>query len=119
MALTLEKIRAKKAQQQKALEAALKEIREQLITMGAVKIILFGSLARGPITRWSDLDIICIMPGGKTGKEWKDKIYEGIHWEVGCDLMVYTEDELEQTLPVSRFLRYALKTGKVIYESRS
>jgi hypothetical protein len=39
--------------------------------------------------------------------------------EVSCDILAYTEEELERTIPVSRFLRYALKTGKVIYERRS
>ena len=34
------------------------------------------------------------------------------------DILAYTEQELEKTIPVSGFLRRALETGMVIYETR-
>jgi hypothetical protein len=47
------------------------------------------------------------------------KIYSEIDREVGCDILAYTGEELENTIPVSRFLRHALRTGRLIYERRS
>lgn len=103
----------------KALEKALEKIIKQLEEMGALSIILFGSYAHGRIRSWSDLDILAIMPSTSTGKEWMKKIYDEIDREVDCDILAYTDEELEKTIPVSRFLRHALKTGKVVYEKGS
>jgi predicted nucleotidyltransferase len=116
MTITLQKIREKKEMRKKAIEKEIEKIRKKLIDMNALKIILFGSYAQGDITSRSDLDIICVMPSTKTGKEWMKKIYDETDREVDCDIIAYTEDELKRTIPLSRFLRNALKTGKVIYE---
>ena len=67
-------------------------------------------------TGLSDLDIIAVMPPSMTGKEWMMKIYAEVDRDVDCDILAYTEEELEHLLPVSRFLRHAMKTGRVIYE---
>ena len=69
MTITLQKIRAKKEMRERALEKELKKIRKELIGMDALKIILFGSYAHGDITSRSDLDIICVMPPMRTGRE--------------------------------------------------
>lgn len=116
MTVTLEKIRERKEMRRKALETNLEKIKAQLQEMGALRIILFGSYASGRIGSWSDLDLISVMPSTKTGKEWRKKIYSEIDRDVDCDFFAYTSDELEKAIPVSRFLRHALKTGKVIYE---
>ena len=46
------------------------------------------------------------------------KIYAEVDRDVDCDFLAYTSEELEENIPVSRFLRHALKTGRVIYEKR-
>ena len=71
MVSSLEEIKSRKRRRKKDLEKALEEIKKQLITMGAIKIILFGSLAKNNIRSWSDLDILCVMPATKTGKKWQ------------------------------------------------
>jgi len=119
MALTLQKIRDQKEMRRKELDSELEKITRQLIDMGAIKIILFGSYAQGDIRSWSDLDIIAIMPSKRTGREWMAKIYGEIDREVDCDILAYTGEELENTIPVSRFLRHALSAGRLIYEGRS
>ena len=116
MAITLEKIRARKEKRRRALEENLEKIKKQLQDMGALRIVLFGSYAHGNVRSWSDLDIISVMPSTRTGKEWMRKIYDEIDRDVACDILAYTSDELEKAIPVSRFLRHALKTGRVIYE---
>jgi hypothetical protein len=53
-----------------------------------------------------------------TGKQWMGKIYEEIDRQVDSDILAFTEEELAVALPVSRFLRHILDTGKVIFERR-
>jgi len=118
MPVTLQEIRHRKEMRRKALEKGLKEIGKDLQDMGALKIMLFGSYASGNIRSWSDLDIIAIMPPTKTGKEWMKKIYAEVNRNVDCDILAYTEAEFEETIPLSRFLRHALKTGRTIYERK-
>ena len=50
------------------LEARLDPIVEQLKSLGAVKIVLFGSLARQEVDVDSDLDLLVIMPPIRAGK---------------------------------------------------
>ena len=78
MPITLQKIRARKKRRERALEKALDRIRKQLLDMGALKIVLFGSYARNQVTSWSDLDILAVMPSTKTGKEWMSVIYSEV-----------------------------------------
>ncbi len=116
--LTLRDIRARKAKRKRLLERNLEAIRKQLEKMGALKIIVFGSLAGGCVRSTSDLDIISIMPATRSGKQWMKAIYDGVERDVDCDILAYTPRELEKAVPISRFLRHALKTGRVIYEKR-
>jgi len=66
----------------------------------------------------SDLDLLVIMPETMTGKEWMGEIYGRIDRQVDSDIIAFTEEELERALPISRFIRRVLATGKVIYEKR-
>ena len=43
------------------LEAQVSDIRRRLEDMGVQKAILFGSLARGDVTPFSDLDLIIVQ----------------------------------------------------------
>ena len=116
MALTLKKLRDRKLRRKRILERELERIAGHLIEFGALRIILFGSYAQGRTRSFSDLDIISVMPETMTGREWMSKIYEEIDREVSCDILAYTDKELDRIITVSRFLRHALKTGRVIYE---
>jgi predicted nucleotidyltransferase len=123
--ISLQGIRDRKEKRRQLLQSELKRISEQLIEMGALKIIVFGSYAEGHVRSNSDLDIIAIMPpilSGQNemrGKDWMGKVYEEIDRGVDCDILCYTPQELEVLIPVSRFVRHALETGKVIYETES
>jgi predicted nucleotidyltransferase len=113
---TLAQIRGRKARRRRALERNLEKVRRRLVEWGALRIILFGSLARGPVNSRSDLDILAVMPPAMTGKEWRAKIYGEIDRDVDMDVLAFTPEELEQSLPVSGTVRNALRTGKVIHE---
>ncbi len=105
----------RKAERKIRLEKCLDLIVDQLKKMGALKIILFGSLARGEIDTHSDLDLFVIMPSTKSGKEWMSLVYQHIERKIDSNIIVYNLNELEEKLPSSKFLQNILK-GKVVYE---
>ena len=112
-------IRSEKARRHKKLMNSVELIRSRLIELGAEKIVLFGSLARNEIDVASDLDLLVVMPPGRSGKEWMGLIYEQVDRRLASDIIAYNRDEWEQELPVSRFLKNALASGRIIYEKNS
>jgi predicted nucleotidyltransferase len=83
------------------------------------KAILFGSLARDDASRHSDIDLILIQ---NTDLRFLDR-YDGVlaafsqalpEWDV--DLLIYTPSELAE-ISSRRFIKQALKEGKILYES--
>jgi predicted nucleotidyltransferase len=111
----LAKIQGNKEKRGAKLQAILNSLVKELGTLGALRIVLFGSFSRGEIDVGSDLDLLVIMPSGKTGKEWRDLIYGTVERTAGVDLIVFNEKEFHENLPRSAFLRNAIK-GKMIYE---
>lgn len=84
------------------------------------KIILFGSYARGEVTRDSDIDLLVIMPvsGSKLLKAAE------IHKSIGAvgipkDILVFTpEDIAKYGRLVGTILKPALEEGMVLYERK-
>ncbi len=112
---SLKKIIEKKEQRKHKLRNSLFNISQQLIEMGAIKIILFGSLAYGTTDVNSDLDLLVVMPVKHSGKEWQKHIYENIERNTAADIFVYNETEFTK-FRESIFLQNALNSGKIIYE---
>jgi len=112
----LKEILQRKEERKVKLKASLDSIISQLIELGVLKIILFGSLASGDIDTYSDLDLLVIMPSIRTSKEWINLIYKNLERKVALDLIVYSQEEFKKELPQSCFLQNILKEGKVIYE---
>jgi len=83
-----------------------------------IRIILFGSYARGDATLDSDLDLMVILPGHP------DKVAEMIRLRqavgsvgVGMDVLVFSENEAERRSQVpGTLLFWAKKEGKVLYD---
>lgn len=109
----------KREDRRRALERNCRLIVKRLKALGALKVILFGSLARGEVGLWSDLDLIAVMPSSLSSKEWMRKIHAEVDREIACDILAYNEKELEETVPISGFLRHALSEGRIIYEKES
>lgn len=118
MSITLEKLQTQKAARMKKLKYALAEIVSKLKSMGVHKIIVFGSYVSGNISRWSDLDILVVLPATMSGKEWFKEIYDKVDAPAPADIFPFTEEELKRKIEISSFIRYAMKTGKVVYEKR-
>jgi predicted nucleotidyltransferase len=112
----LKEILQRKAEREKRLESSMESITRQLTALGALKVILFGSLATGDVDVYSDLDLLVIMPSTRSGKEWMKLVYENVERGIDSDIIVYNEKELEEKLPTSSFLRYILHHGRVVYE---
>ena len=111
----LSKIHGNKEKRRAKLQATLDSLVEELGALGALRIVLFGSFSRGEIDVGSDLDLLVIMPSGKTGREWQDLIYGTVERTAGVDIIVFNEKEFRENLPRSAFLRNAVK-GRVVYE---
>jgi len=105
------------------LEEILDELRERLtpalLRHHVIRVILFGSWARGEATSQSDLDLLLVQ---ETGKRFLDR-YEGLLAEVQAalpfapvDLLVYTPAELA-ALGGRKLIATALREGRVLYES--
>ena len=116
MAITLERLQNQRAKRRKQLEHALKDIVRKLKNMGALKVVVFGSFVSGTIRRWSDLDVLVVMPSTKNGKEWFKEIHDKIDAGTAADILPFTQEELKKKIETSSFVRHALKTGKVLHE---
>lgn len=98
------------------LDAEVERIREQLIEMGAQKVILFGSLATDRVRLTSDIDLLVVidLPGRFLDRQLE--VYNRLDFEEPLDIFVYTPEGFESGKKKNRLIRHALKTGKVIYE---
>ena len=101
------------------LEQELHRIMEILIREHEPeKLILFGSAAQGEIHEWSDLDL-CVIK--RTEKRFIERLEEvGLLTlpRVGCQILVYTPEELEAVKQQGHyfFVDEILGKGKVLYE---
>lgn len=88
--------------------------------VGAVhplRIILFGSAARGEMGPDSDLDVLVVMPDGVHRRQTAQEIYRQL-WGLGFakDIVVVTEHDLQEygSNPYMIF-KNALEEGKELY----
>ncbi len=98
------------------LQEETERIVAQLQKLGAKKVVLFGSAARGEAGAHSDLDFIVVMPGEEGFAYWSRRLYEGVERRVAVDFLPYNEREFAEVQRHSRLIRHALRTGRVVYE---
>ncbi|HHS98109.1 MAG TPA: nucleotidyltransferase domain-containing protein [Chloroflexi bacterium] len=98
------------------LEQELNRVVGQLRALGARRIILFGSLARGRPRLGSDLDLLAIFEDGLTFKERMRYVYTHLDADVDVDVLAYNREEFER-LKHRSFFRRILREGKVVYEA--
>lgn len=81
------------------------------------KVILFGSYARGDVSRRSDLDFAVIMDTDKRFFDRYDLCGElyGL-FDTGLDIFPYTEEEFSR-ISHRPFIKTIIKEGVVVYES--
>ena len=83
-----------------------------------LRIILFGSWARGEARADSDLDLIVVMPDFDNKRQTVIRIGNELSdLPVSKDIVVTTPEEIERRGHlVGHVLRPALREGKVVYE---
>jgi uncharacterized protein len=94
-------------------------VRRIVETVHPLRIILFGSAARGEMGENSDLDVLVIMPDGVHRRKTAQAIYRGL-WGLGfaVDVMVATPSDIQEYgQNPSLVLFPALREGKEIYHA--
>jgi predicted nucleotidyltransferase len=95
----------------------IEKVVNSIVPLGVVRIILFGSRARGESDEFSDLDIVVIM---QTGKRFLDRlrdVYEAVMPDFSFDALVYTPEEYARMLEDGNPLIEAVeREGRVLYE---
>jgi len=119
----MESIRSRKnriATRKQRLERELNKIVSTLIKKyDPLKIILFGSLAKGDIHEYSDIDLVVIK---NTTKNFYDRLEETVDIlkeNVDIDIIVYTPEEAKELEENDMFFKEEIvKRGKVLYDAK-
>lgn len=99
------------------LERIVKIIKEKY---SPEKIILFGSMAKGEIHEWSDIDLLIIKETSSRPIDRCVEIARLTKPKVGIDLFVYTPEEFNSIMKEGfSFLSDIIKHGIVLYEKRN
>jgi predicted nucleotidyltransferase len=100
------------------------EILEELVrrivaAVNPVRIILFGSAARGDMGPDSDLDVLVVMPDGVHRRDTANGIYRSLRrFPYPKDIVVATEgDLLAYGDSIGLVYRQAMKEGKELYHA--
>jgi len=82
-----------------------------------LKIILFGSAARGDMTPDSDVDVLVVMPEGTHRRHTVEHLHQRMFGiELALDIMVATPGDLERHRDNPGLIyREILKEGREIY----
>lgn len=82
-----------------------------------MKIVVFGSVARGAADRWSDLDVIVVAR--RFAPRFLDRIaqaYELVDPRYGLDILIYTPHEYAAMLAAGNpLILTAQAQGQVVY----
>ena len=88
-------------------------------TVQPLRVLVFGSVARGTDGEHSDLDLLVIMPTGTHRRKTGQKIDLALfHCGVPNDVLVATEqDVIEHGDNDYLYLKHALREGKEVYRA--
>jgi predicted nucleotidyltransferase len=100
-----------------ATEERLTELAERLRPLHPVKILLFGSAARGDADTYSDLDVIVVAE--RLAPRFLDRIaqaYDLLDPRYAIDILLYTPEEYEDMLADENpLLEAAEREGRELY----
>lgn len=84
------------------------------------QVILFGSMARGRVEEWSDLDLLIVKETDEPFLDRSVRVALLCRAIVGVDYLVYTPAELAQMIERGNpFILEALREGQVLYDRRT
>lgn len=97
------------------LEREIVSLVEQLVAMGARKVFLFGSLARGELSLFSDIDLLVLFDEERPAGELTREVYRRLDSSEGVDVLAYSVKSWER-IKDRPFFRHILSYAKVLYE---
>ena len=84
------------------------------------QVILFGSMARGNVGEWSDLDLLIVKETSAAFLERSKEVALLCRAPVGVDYLVYTPEELASMIEHRNpFILEALREGRTLYDRRT
>jgi predicted nucleotidyltransferase len=98
----------------------LEEVTRRIVaSVRPQRVLLFGSAARGHMSKNSDLDMLVIMREPVHRRQTAQKIYRNLHGTgIAVDIVVATEKDLEKYgRRAGTILKAALQEGRVLYEA--
>lgn len=101
----------------KVFEIADTYVKKIIECSDPVKIILFGSAAKGSMGKYSDFDFLVVMKNGSERRKTAHKIYKNIREiDYSADIIVVTEEDVD-TYKDSEWnvINPALREGKILY----
>lgn len=96
----------------------IEELTRQIVELvHPLKVLLFGSAARGDATTESDIDLLVVVPDGTHRRHTAQRLYREISdIKTAFDLVVATVSDLDKHGMTSGLVyQSALKEGKVLY----
>ena len=99
-------------------DKALEHLVQCIVTaVHPLRVIVFGSSARGEMTSESDIDVLVVMPEGTHRRRTAQHLYQVINGvKVPFDLIVATPSDLEEQRDNPDLIyRNILREGKTIY----
>lgn len=104
-------------ERKRELTEKLPKIIEELKKLNPYKIFLFGSLARGDVGGWSDIDLLVIAED--LPERFLDRftlVCESLDLPGEVDVLLYTPEEIERMREGNPFIKRALREGVLLYE---
>jgi predicted nucleotidyltransferase len=102
------------ARDRERLQSETERLVEQLKAMGATQVILFGSLARGQISLFSDIDLLVLFDQEQSAHELTRWVYENIQASEAADILAYSQQAFQQVRK-RPFFQKILREGKTLY----
>ena len=88
---------------------------DQLKQLGATQVILFGSLARGEISLFSDIDLLALFDQERPARELTRWVYQNIQSREAVDVLAFGRRAFQEVRDRPFFQR-VLREGRVLYE---
>ncbi len=81
------------------------------------KVILFGTMAKGGVSEWSDIDLVVVEETSLPFFQRLRQVRKLLRPQVAMDVIVYTPDEFENMRKDRPFIKdEVVDNGKVLYE---
>ena len=115
-----EAVRQRKEARRDLLEGELRRMVGEIARCpGVLRVILFGSLARGESGAHSDLDLAVIQETGESFAQRADALYRQLAPRVATDILVYTPGEWHDLAANRSFARRIEREGRVLYDAQT